>query len=174
MFVIRPAAPDDVEPMAALIRARCAWMEERGIPSWRDNADELASFAANSGGDVWTLATDRGQVVGMTTLQHQGPPWGWTPEENDEPAYHLTTTVTDPAFRKHKPGTLIALWAVDKAARDGLLWVRRGCHFQGLVRYYECQGFAVVHPAAAETKETYCMARKAEEIPGLWEMFSAA
>lgn len=166
-FTIRPAQPEDVEPMAALIRARCDWMDEHGIPSWREQADELAGFATNQGGDVWTLATDDGRIVGMTTVQMQGPPWGWTPEENAESAYHLSTTVTDPRFREHKPGTLIALWAVDKAARDNITWVRRGCHFPGLVRYYESQGFALIHTASPETKRTYFLARKAERIPDL-------
>ncbi|WP_274562372.1 hypothetical protein [Streptomyces spiramyceticus] len=68
-------------------------------------------------------------------MQEHTPPWGWTEQELSEPAHCLYTTVTDPAYRVHKPGTLIVLWAVDRAAHEGKDWVRRGCMFPGLVRY---------------------------------------
>jgi hypothetical protein len=77
---------------------------------------------------------------------------GWTPDETAEPAYYLNTTVTDPAFRALRPGTLMAWWAVDRAARHGRAWVRRDCLWPGLVRYYQRQGFTLLH----EVQRTRC------------------
>lgn len=79
--------------------------------------------------------------------------------------------MTDPAYREHKPGTLIALWAVDRAAREGKRWVRRGCMFPGLVDYYRTQGFALLHEVQRTRNRVYLMARRAERIAELERMF---
>lgn len=67
MLAMRPAVDGDVAEVEAMIYARCGWLEERGLPSWR---------------------------------------------------------ATDPAYPAIRPGTLMACWAVDKAAREGRDWVR--------------------------------------------------
>ncbi|MCS0636668.1 GNAT family N-acetyltransferase [Streptomyces sp. LP05-1] len=163
---MRPAAPADGPAVRTLILARSTWLEERQLPSWRGSADDVAGQTENSDGSMWVLTDDEtGRVIGCTTIQQATPPWGWTAQELDEPADYLYTTVTDPADRTHRPGTLIALWAVDRAAHTGRTWVRRGCVFPGLVRYYESQGFAVVHEVQRTRNRFYLMARKAEVLP---------
>lgn len=116
MFTMRPATTADTPGVAAMIRARCDWQEAHGWESWRDLVDDLAGQAGD--GTVWVLV-DGERIVGCTTVMTQAPPKDWTPEEAAEESLYLFTTVTDPAYRKHKPGTLIALWAVDRAARQG-------------------------------------------------------
>lgn len=123
MFTMRLAAESDAPGVASMINARCAWMEQRGLESWREDVDDLAGQAG--GGSMWVLQT-QGRIVGCTTVMTEAPPKDWTPEEAAEPALYLFTTITDPAYREHKPGTLIALWAVDRAARMDRAWVRRG------------------------------------------------
>ncbi|RLV10372.1 GNAT family N-acetyltransferase [Streptomyces griseocarneus] len=167
MLTMRLATAADAPAVAAVIRSRSTWLEERGMPTWRDSADSLAAQTENSHGGMWVLEDDSARVVGCTTVQEETPPWGWTPEELAEPAYYLFTTVTDPAYRAHKPGTLIALWAVDHAAREGKLWVRRGCMFPGLVRYYETQGFSLLHEVQRTHNRIHLMARRAERLPEL-------
>ncbi|WP_267241796.1 GNAT family N-acetyltransferase [Streptomyces sp. PR69] len=160
---MRPATADDAAAIKAVVFARSAWLEERGLPSWRNSAENLAEQAENSDGSMWLLVeSGTGRVVGCTTVQQQAPPWGWTEQELAEPADYLYSTVTDPADRKHRPGTVIALWAVDRAARTGRTWVRRGCMFSGLVRYYETQGFQLLHEVQRSRNRVYLMARKAE------------
>lgn len=171
MFVMRPATPADIPAVAAMIRARSTWLEERGMPTWRDSADNLAAQAENSHGAMWVLEDHASHIVGCTTVQEETPPWGWTPQELAEPAHYLFTTVTDPAYRKQKPGTLIALWAVDRAACEGKKWVRRGCMFPGLVRYYETQGFTLLHEVQRTHNRVYLMARRAEQLPELEGLF---
>ncbi|KWX02634.1 hypothetical protein LI90_3677 [Carbonactinospora thermoautotrophica] len=172
MFAMRLAVAADAPAVAAMIHARCTWLEERGLPSWRDSVDELAAQAENPDGSMWVLEDDGGRIVGCTTVQEETPPWGWTPEELAEPAHYLYTTVTDPAYRAFKPGTLIAWWAVDRAAQVGKSWVRRGCFFPGLVRYYERQGFTLFHEVQRTRRRVYLMGRRAERIAGLERMFA--
>ncbi|TMU97431.1 GNAT family N-acetyltransferase [Streptomyces sp. DASNCL29] len=156
-----------------MILARSAWLEERGHASWRENATELARQAENSDGDVWDLAEVGGKVIGCTTVQEKTPPWGWTQDELNESAHYLYSTVTDPAHCTKKPGTVMGLWAVDRATREGKAWVRRGCNFPELVRYNETQGFSLVHEVQRTNSRVYVMARRAERITGLEERFQA-
>lgn len=173
MFAMRPAAADDIPAVEALILARSAWLEERGLPSWRADATEVAGQAENAYGDAWVLADEDGRVIGFTTVQEETPPWGWTEAELTEPAHYLYSTVTDPACRERRPGTVMALWAVDRAAREGRSWVRRGCRFPELVAYYRTQGFALVHEVPRTHSTVYLMGRRAEPITDLGERFAA-
>ena len=161
MFTMRPATEADTPGVALMITARCGWMEQRGLESWRENVDDLAGQAA--AGFMWVLE-DEDRIVGCTTVTTHAPPKDWTPEEAAEKSLYLFTTVTDPAYREHKPGTLIALWAVDLAARHGHQWVRRGCFFPELVKYYETQGFSLVKEQDRSAGHLYLLERRAERL----------
>jgi len=161
MFVMRPATENDVTGVAEMIRARCGWQERRGLESWREEVDDLVGQAGS--GFMWVLE-DAGRIVGCTTVTTHSPPKDWTPEEATEPSLYLFTTVTDPAYRKYKPGTLIALWAVDRAARQGLRWVRRGCYFPELVKYYQTQGYDLVKEQDRSAGHLYLLAREAKRL----------
>jgi hypothetical protein len=168
MHLVRPATAADIPAVRTLVLARSAWLEERQMPSWRESADDVAVQAENADGTMWLLTEETsGRIIGCTTVQQETPPWGWTERELAEPADYLYTTVTDPADRAHRPGTLLALWAVDRAARQGRAWVRRGCMFPGLVRYYETQGFSLIHEVQRTHNHVYLMGRQAEELPDL-------
>lgn len=172
MLEIRPACPEDVPAVAAVVEARSGWMELRGLPSWRGVAGDLAGQAAAVGTQMWVL-THRGRVIGFTTLAGDRPLWGWTSEEAGEDAFYLYTTCTHPAYRACRPGSLIAWWAVDKAFAEGRAWVRRGCLSAGLVGYYTLQGFEVVHEVQRKNALVYLMARRAQPVPELGRMFAA-
>ncbi|KIH98899.1 acetyltransferase [Streptomonospora alba] len=161
MFTMRPATGGDPDAVAAMIHARCDWMEERGLPSWRENVGDLAGQAAS--GAMWVLQAG-GRIAGCTTVLPQAPPGDWTPEETAAPSLYLFTTVTDPAYRRHRPGTLITAWAVDHTARHGRAWVRLGCFSPDLARYYERQGFTLVRKRQREGVPLYLLARRAERL----------
>lgn len=168
MHLVRPVTDADIPAVHTLVLARSAWLEERQMPSWRESADDVAGQAENTDGTMWLLTEETsGRIIGCTTVQQETPPWGWTEHELAEPADYLYTTVTDPADRAQRPGTLLALWAVDRAARRGRAWVRRGCMFPGLVRYYETQGFSLIHEVQRTHNHVYLMGRQAEELPDL-------
>lgn len=164
VFRMRLATSADRSQVARLVEARCDWMEQRGLPSWRGALDELAAQCGNPDGDVWVLDSDEHGVVGQMVVQDQGPPWGWTAEERAEPALYLSGSVTDPAVRARRPGTVMALWAVDRAARLGVTWVRRHCHSPEVARYNQTQGFTLVRTEQRTHARLFIMARRAERL----------
>ncbi|MFD0899084.1 GNAT family N-acetyltransferase [Actinomadura sediminis] len=161
---MRPAVTADRPEVARMVEARCAWLERRGLQSWRDALHDLVAQCENPAGDVWVLADDERGVVGQMLVQEQGPPWGWTDEERDEAALYLSGSITDPAVRDRKPGTSMAWWAVDRAARLGVPWVRRHCHVERVVRYNRTQGFVLVREEQRTHVRLYMMARRAERL----------
>ncbi|GAB3964967.1 hypothetical protein GCM10029978_026650 [Actinoallomurus acanthiterrae] len=164
MMQMRLATTADKAQVLDMAQARCAWMERKGLPSWWDAVDDLVAQCDNPDGDVWVLVDDEHGVVGQMVIQDQGPPWGWTAAERAETALYLSGSITDPAFRGRKPGTAMAWWAVDRAARLGLPWVRRHCHFLGVARYNETQGFELVRTEQRTHARLYMMARRAERL----------
>ncbi|WP_234426935.1 GNAT family N-acetyltransferase [Streptomyces niger] len=170
-FTMRSARPQDRQDVIDIVLARSQWLEDRGMPSWRQSADKVADLTSNADGSMWLLEAD-GRPVGCTTVTDTTPPMAWTAEELAEPALYLYTTITDPALREAKPGALLALWAVDRAAREDKVWVRRGCRFPGLVAYYQQQGFTLLHTMQKSHGPMYLLGRRAEHIPDLEERFA--
>jgi hypothetical protein len=168
---MRPAVAADQQPIASMIRARSAWMRQRGVNGWEGweaAAPELAGQAADPSFPVWVLTGDDGAVAGCTSLYEESPPWFWTEAEQAEPAFFLATTVTDPALAGQRPGALMAWSALDLAARTGRQWVRRGTTEPGLVRYYrDVQGWSVVREKEHKGRLFTGLARKAGLQPGL-------
>ncbi|WP_326830333.1 GNAT family N-acetyltransferase [Streptosporangium sp. NBC_01810] len=170
---MRPATDGDIGPIADLIRARADWMREReieGWDGWRENADMLAGQAGISDIPVWVLVhTAAATIAGVTSVFENTPSLGWPDEaERAESALFLATTVTDPSYARHKPGSLIAWWALHQAALQGRSWVRRGTGpFPGLVAYYETQGWQVVRTFQQSGVTGYALARRAEPQPHL-------
>ncbi|HEY7263655.1 MAG TPA: hypothetical protein VH589_19475 [Trebonia sp.] len=93
-----------------------------------------------------------------------GPPWGWTDEERAESALYLSGSVTDPAAKALRPGSLMAWWAVDLAARQGVPWVRRHAQVSQVAAYNQARGFALVREGQRTHVRLYMLARKAERL----------
>lgn len=58
----------------------------------------------------------------------------------------------------------MALWAVDRAARLGVTWVRRHCHSPEVARYNQTQGFTLVRTEQRTHARLFMMARRAERL----------
>jgi hypothetical protein len=161
---IRLARSSDKSAVARVVGARCDWMEARGLPSWREATDDLVAQCDNLEGDVWLLDDVDAGVIGQTVVQEQGPPFGWTDAERAESALYLSGSVTDPAARALRPGSLIAWWAVDLAARRGVPWVRRHAQVPQVAAYDEAQGFDLVREEQRTHARLWMLARKAERL----------
>lgn len=107
-------------------------------------------------GDVWLLDDAAAGVIGQTAVQRQGPPFGWTDEERAESALYLSGSVTDPAAKALRPGSLMARWAVDLAARQGVPWLRRHAQVPQVAAYGQKQGFALGVRSSAPTPGCTC------------------
>jgi hypothetical protein len=162
---MRSALPSDKTAVARVVDARCDWMEAKGLPSWRRAEDDLVASCDNPDGDVWVLDDlDGAGIIGQTTVQEVGPPFGWTDAERAEPALYLSGSVTDPAAKALRPGSLMAWWAVDLAARQGVSWVRRHAQVPQVAAYDQTQGFDLVREEQRTHARLYMLARKAERL----------
>lgn len=173
MFLMRPATSSDQPAITELIRARAAWMRNRGLDSaegWDKRAESIAAQAADPDFPVWacTQPDAGGRIVGITSLYTETPSWGWTRQERAQPAIFLATTATHPDLAGRQIGCLIAWWALDHAARNGYDHVRRGCGHTGLVRYYQnVQGWHLAHTVDRHGVTAYLLTRPASRQPGL-------
>lgn len=165
---MRKATAADIPAVADMIRARCSWLEDRSLPSLREDADDLAGQAEH--GFMWLLCTDPGtsstteEIVGCTTVLDRGTSEGWTAEERADDALYLFSTVTHPEYRGLRPGAIISRWAVDQAARQGRACVRLSCFGPGLARYYQDQGFEPVREVPADGGDLHLLARRSERL----------
>lgn len=103
-------------------------------------------------------------MIGHTVIQRQGPPFGWTEAEQAEPALYLSGSVTDLAAKALRPGSLMAWWAVDLAARLDVPWIRRHAQVAEVAAYDQTQGFTLVREEQRTHARLYMMARKAERL----------
>ncbi|NUS72127.1 MAG: GNAT family N-acetyltransferase [Corynebacteriales bacterium] len=172
MYYMRPSVLADREDLTNILRARSAWMRDKGLSGWEGWGERAESIAGQAGDPIsptWTMLNQDRKIVGSTSLFEESPAWCWSEEERAEPAFFLATTYTDPAYAGQKIGSLIAWWALDYAARNGKIWVRRGTGpYPKLVRYYEdVQGWAVVRTVERQGVTAYALARRAEPQPHL-------
>ena len=167
-----PATPGDEASVRRVAVARSAWLEQRGLPSWRDSADLIAAQVADPVFPVWVLVESEVNVVGFTTLFEEAPTLGWSADERREPSFYLSTSFTDPAYRGYRPGRLMAWWAVDRAAQQRRSWVRRVCTDTRLARSYAQQGFHLVREVGRGADRLRLMARSAQPMPELSGMMA--
>ncbi|WP_461006203.1 GNAT family N-acetyltransferase [Streptomyces capparidis] len=145
-------------------------MRQRGLPDWGEAADEVAAQAGKPDSPVWVLTRHGKDIVGCTSVYRETPAWAYTADECAEPALFLATTVTLPT-NGGRIGCLIAWWALDRAARSGCRWVRRGTGQDALMRYYrDVQGWTLLRTLDRRGHTAHIMARRAElrpDLPGL-------
>lgn len=169
MYLMRPADAADTSPIAAVIRARAAWMNRHAIhggTGWAENADALAAQAADPAIPVWVL-TDDSHVIACTTLLDESPAFLYTETERAEPAIFLASTVTHPDYAGGRLGCLIAWWTLDHAHQTGRTHVRRGTgDVPGLIRYYtQVQGWTYLRTVDRNGTTAYAFTRRAEPQP---------
>ena len=171
MLAMRPATPEDKYALEVMIQARSDWMAKKKLPNWHSWGRHVQALAANCSGrfgDMWVLTENSDRIIGCTTILTTAAPWVWTGNEAMDSAFYLNATVTDPAQRHRKLGTLIAHWAVDHAARKNISYVRRDCTSPALAAYYERQQFTLVRTVSAPGGcSSYALERRAQRIAEL-------
>lgn len=163
MFEVRAAEPSDAPAIERVIRSRAEWMRQKGLAdwdAWMNSAELMAARATRPGAPARLLVHEDGTVIGCTTVSAVPSDEAWTAAERAESALYLNTTCTDPRWRAHRPGALLASWAVGEAAACAVAWVRRSCSNDALMRYYrDVQGFTLVRTLpAADAGRTHLLA----------------
>ncbi|MQS11830.1 hypothetical protein F7Q99_05880 [Streptomyces kaniharaensis] len=173
MYRMRKATAADSEAIAETVRARSEWLSTRGLGECADDAAEYGAQAANPDLAVWVLEHAAEGVVGCTT--HFGnealPHWAFTEEERAESTLFLATTFTRP--NPHRLGRLIAWWSLNRAAEQGLTWVRRGTGQEQLSRYYQqAQGWELLRVAERHGSKVFFLQRDARPVPELADLMA--
>lgn len=171
MYRMREATGDDSPAIAEMIRERSAWLNSRELGHCAsESITEFARQAGDPAFPVWVLEHASGRVDGCTSAfdERALPAWGFTEAERAEPSLFLASSFTRP--NPHRLGRLIARWALDRAARRGQRWVRRGTVDAPLAAYYEQdQGWTPVRVAERvqddELVKVYLFQRPSERLP---------
>jgi GNAT superfamily N-acetyltransferase len=161
---MRPAVPGDRDLIERLVADRFKWMAERGALPWPQSPADIADKTLSPRAPMWVLADDGGLPIGVTMLLERTGTAIFTEEERAESCFVLTNSVTDPRHAGRGLGTQIALWAVDRAAREGKQWVRRVTTEDRLVRYYESQGFTAIRRREYRGNLITALQRPAERL----------
>ncbi|MFC0844383.1 GNAT family N-acetyltransferase [Streptomyces noboritoensis] len=159
-FRIRRGALEDQEPVAEFTARRFNWMRENGFAAWPQTPEEVASRAAMAACPFYVLERN-GKVVGCTILLDKPGTAVFTEAEREESCYVLTSSVTDPQYRGQRLGERIAGWALEKAACDARVWVRRVTTEGRLADYYKTQGFDVLRVVERNGHPVWGMQRRA-------------
>lgn len=161
---MRRAVPTDRDHIERFVSRRFKWMAERGAIAWPQTPTEIADKALSPRAPLWVLVDSNGLPVGMTMLLEQTGTAIFTEEERAESCFLLANTVTDPRCAGSRFGTKIALWAVNRAAREGKQWVRRVTTDKRLVAYYESQGFVLLCEREYKGNLIRALQRSAEKL----------
>ena len=142
MMEIRAAKLNEAVEIFDLIKARIAWMDQKGISQWNNTgyleAYPLEYFMEQCAAGNFYIAVMNGQIVGAFAMFETDERW-----PDGLRAVHIHQLVSDPNVPH--VGSKLLQFAKDLAVQLGLNRVRLDCQ-QGNERlnaYYEAQGFAL-------------------------------
>ena len=142
---IRPAAPDDLGPFAALGLETQTRLESRGLRQYVPAAHNEYTAAIRSRVESGTLfaVQNRGETLGFFALDRTPSPW-WPPDEVS--ALYLSGMVVAQSARGLGVGEFVLRWSTAETVHQGCSVVRLDCHAENLwlCEYYESHGFVCV------------------------------
>ncbi|KWX02745.1 hypothetical protein LI90_3791 [Carbonactinospora thermoautotrophica] len=125
-YVLRRAEADEISVVQDLLREAARWLHQRGYDQWdqapqRFSAQRLRPYVER--GEVWLL-WDADRAVATITVEFEGDPEFWTPDELAEPAAYVAKLAVTRSHAGQELGARMLAWARDYAARQGAKWVR--------------------------------------------------
>jgi GNAT superfamily N-acetyltransferase len=122
---IRQAMPQDVQVVSDILKEAARWLEQMGMPLWRQDELELERIAADVAAGLFFLAEDSGQSAGTMKFQLEDPIF-WSDARHGEAAY-----VHRLAVRRRYAGvalsTALLRWAVARTSALGRHYLRLDC-----------------------------------------------
>lgn len=122
MTEIRPARPEDVDTVWALVRRAAAHMRSLGNPQWGEDYPTRAHYAADQArGELYVAQDEGGTILGAVCLnQEQAPEYAPLPWAVPGPAVVLHRLAVDPAAQRRGVGRSFFQFAEAMARRQGL------------------------------------------------------
>ncbi|MGH8918309.1 MAG: GNAT family N-acetyltransferase [Actinomycetes bacterium] len=154
---IKPALPDELPIVLALLDDAAAWLQERGIDQWpgsfsRDTTWRIERLQAYLEDGLTYLASDESGPSATFTLSRAADPQfahGW-PDGPGSGGYIFRMAVARRAAG-HDIGGKLLDWAAAEVTRWGRPWLRLDIHRKNktLREYYERHGFTTVAEVTA-------------------------
>jgi GNAT superfamily N-acetyltransferase len=123
--VIRQATPQDAEVVSGILSEAARWLEQAGMPLWREQELEPARIAPDINVGLFFLAENFGEPAGTVKFQLDDPIF-WPEARPYEAAY-----IHRLAVRRRHAGTglstAILRWAVERTHALGRPYLRLDC-----------------------------------------------
>jgi len=142
---IRPARPDELAVVEALLTEASAWLASRGIDQWQYPPHRDRLTRAIRRGECF-LAVRHGKPVATMRLDDHADPEFWSDADQPDTALYIHQMAVARTAAGQGIGAAMLDWAADRAARAGKAWLRLDAWKTnpGLHAYYTGQGFALV------------------------------
>lgn len=153
-MIITKAELADVPRLVRFRTDAAAWLAPLGTDQWSAPFPEEHIAASVLAGEVFLFReSESGEAAATVTLDHVIDPelWDlWSPEERVEPALYVHKLAVDRRYAGNDLGGRILDWAGDRAARQGVRWLRLDAWTTNtrLHRYYLRHGFQHVRTTA--------------------------
>lgn len=139
--IIRPATPDDIETVSAILQEAARWLEDTGKPMWRDSELLPSRIGDDVNADLFVIAMLNTEPAGIIKFQLQDSLfWPDVPQTDSAFVHRL-------AVRRRFAGkgvsTALLNWAAEKARSMGKRYLRLDCEASRpkLRAVYELFGF---------------------------------
>jgi len=158
---IRRAATQDAEVVSDILREAAQWLEQAGMPLWREEHIGVAHIADDVRAGIFFLAEYSGESAGTMKFQLEDPMF-WPEAREGEAAY-----VHRLAVRRRHAGmgvsTALLRWAVERTGALGRPYLRLDCAASRAKLRALYEGFGFRHHSYAQI-EAYHVARYQYDI----------
>lgn len=122
---IRQATPQDAQAVSDILKEAARWLEQMGMPLWRQGELELDRISADVAAGLFHLAEFSGDPAGTMKFQLDDPVF-WSDARHGEAAYAHRLAV-----RRRYAGvgvsTALLHWAVERSGALGRRYLRLDC-----------------------------------------------
>ena len=116
-IIIRPATMQDLDAAVGILDEAARWLEQSGMPMWRDNELTAERVAADIAANLFYLAECSGELAGTLKFQLEDPQF-WPDLPQGEAAYIHRLAVRR-RFAGQDVSTALMQWAVERARSLG-------------------------------------------------------
>jgi len=122
---IRQATLQDIDVVSDILREAAAWLQQRGMPLWRQDELQLNSISAEVRSDLFFLAESDGGPAGTIKYQLEDKLF-WPDVPQDDSAFIHRLAVRR-RFAGGEVSSALLLWAIARTHTLGRRYLRLDC-----------------------------------------------
>jgi GNAT superfamily N-acetyltransferase len=141
IFSVRQATPQDIDKVADILWEAARWLEQSGMPMWRDDELIPSRVAADVDAGLFFIAERDGEAAGVVKFQLEDRQF-WPDMPQNEASFVHRLAVRR-RFAGGEVSSTMLSWAVQRARSIGRHYLRLDCEAsrQKLRAIYEQFGF---------------------------------